>query len=329
MRNARSSRSRQRRPVLEPLDDRCLLTTATLTGGVLTIVGTEAADQIVLNFSSSRWARAGTLNVVGVGRISLRRVSGILIGAGGGDDLVFINTNGRSPMPVPIWADGGAGNDVIAGGKAREVFFGNDDNDIILSRGGFDLIDPGTGFNWVNGQIIDVPVTPPPPQQEPVAPAATPPPPVSNAAPAPVFPASQPSNGMPDLAAWSQQIIDLTNQQRRQNGLPDLAVNPKLMQAAQIQADQMTKLDRMQHDLPGAQYPDLASRARAVGYNFAWFGENIAYNYPDPEGVMQGWMLSSGHRANILNPDYTEMGAAVAFNAQGRPYFAQVFGRPA
>ncbi len=143
------------------------------------------------------------------------------------------------------------------------------------------------------------------------------------------MPPSTPTSDTPNLAAWAQQIIDLTNQQRRLNGLPDLAVNPKLMQAAQIQARQMATLERMQHDLPGAQYPDLASRANAVGYNYAWFGENIAFNYPDPAGVVQGWMLSAGHRANILNPDYTEIGAAVAFDAQGLPYFAQEFGQPA
>jgi uncharacterized protein YkwD len=84
----------------------------------------------------------------------------------------------------------------------------------------------------------------------------------------------------------------------------------------------------MAHDLPNAQYPDLRSRAAAAGYRFNWLGENIAFNYPDPQGVMQGWMLSSGHRANILNTDYTEIGVAVALNADGRPYFAQEFGQP-
>lgn len=343
IRNARSRkfRARQARPTLEQLDDRCLPTTVTLAGGVLSVVGTEAADRITLNFNTPRGARGGVLNVMGVGRYPLHRVAAVHVDGRGGDDMIVINTIGRGFMPIPIVVDGGEGNDVIIGGRARQILRGGTGDDIILSRGGIDQIDPGPGHNWVNGKIVVVPpptpspavspsaVSPPAPVSPPTSPVPAPAPTPAPTSPSPASSFTTPGLAKPDLTAWSQKIVSLTNQQRRDHGLSDLAVDSKLTQAAQIQVDQMVQFDRMQHVLPGAKYPDLASRAQAVDYKFAWFGENIAYNYPDPEGVMQGWMLSEGHRANILNSNYTEIGVAIGFGPHGRPYYAQVFGSPA
>ena len=90
----------------------------------------------------------------------------------------------------------------------------------------------------------------------------------------------------------------------------------------------MAQLQQMEHNLPGATYPTPADRLAAADYVWRTFGENIAFNYRSPEEVMRGWMGSSGHRANILSISFTEMGAAVARDAQGRPYWVQVFGAP-
>jgi uncharacterized protein YkwD len=58
-------------------------------------------------------------------------------------------------------------------------------------------------------------------------------------------------------------------------------------------------------------------------------GENLAFNYPDPNSVMAAWMGDSGHRANILNADYTQIGVGIAYDSQGEPYYTQDFGAPA
>jgi len=118
------------------------------------------------------------------------------------------------------------------------------------------------------------------------------------------------------------------NQARAENGLAPLSVNVKLVQAARIQAQAMADLNTMSHELPQARYPTLTDRASAVGYDFSSLGENIAYGYPNPGSVMNGWMNSSGHRANILGGSYTEFGVGIAYTSSGTPYYCQVFGRP-
>lgn len=133
----------------------------------------------------------------------------------------------------------------------------------------------------------------------------------------------------PGNNATEQAIFNLVNQNRQQQGLAPLSLNAKLNEAAKIQADQMVALRTMDHNLPGAQYPGLVDRINHVGYRYATAGENIAYGYSDANSVMNGWMNSSGHRANILNTSYTEMGVAVSYTPEGIPYYAQVFGRPA
>lgn len=136
-----------------------------------------------------------------------------------------------------------------------------------------------------------------------------------------------PSAGVESAA--EQAVVDAVNLARKQNGLAPLTVNAKLVQAAQIHAQDMARLDSMQHDLPGASLPTLLDRARYVGYSYSTLGENIAYNYRDTASVMSGWLNSPGHRANILSPGYTQIGVGVAYNGRGEPYYCQVFGRPA
>ena len=138
-----------------------------------------------------------------------------------------------------------------------------------------------------------------------------------------------PANNPPPtvtLPATQQAIVDLVNQARRQNGLSALKVNAKLVQAAQIHANDMASFNLMAHDLPGAALPGLADRARFVGYQYTSMGENIAYNFSDANSVMTAWMNSPGHRANILDPSFTEIGVGITLDSQGSPYYCQVFG---
>jgi uncharacterized protein YkwD len=130
------------------------------------------------------------------------------------------------------------------------------------------------------------------------------------------------------MSPLEQAVVDLTNQERAQYGLPALGVNGALVAAAQLQSNNMAQWNVMAHVLPGAAEPTLQSRAAAVGYNYAWLGENIAFNYPDAASVVAAWMNSPEHRANILNPNYTDIGVGFAWNSLGQAYVTQDFGSP-
>ncbi len=96
---------------------------------------------------------------------------------------------------------------------------------------------------------------------------------------------------------------------------------------AKIQAQNMAHFQKMAHVISEASLPTLADRARYVAYPFGRIAENVALGYPDSETVVQGWMTSNGHRANILNSEVVETGIGIARSSSGGIYYCQVFGR--
>ncbi len=143
----------------------------------------------------------------------------------------------------------------------------------------------------------------------------------------PASPTGMEADGAPASAA-ANEIASLTNAERRQAGLAPLTVSPLLTRAAQLHADQMASTGQMAHVLPGVPYPEPQDRLAAVGYRWQAYAENVAYGQGSPASALAAWMGSSGHRANILNPGLTEIGAALARGSDGRPYYVQVFGNP-
>ena len=139
-------------------------------------------------------------------------------------------------------------------------------------------------------------------------------------------PESTPPNAS-RYSATESRIFDLINAQRRHQGLPALVYNPRLDRMAKIQAENMAHFQKMAHTIPDAQLPTLTDRAQFVGYPFGRLAENVALGYPNAETVVEGWMNSSGHRHNILNPDVVETGIGIARSAAGGLYYCQVFGR--
>jgi uncharacterized protein YkwD len=143
---------------------------------------------------------------------------------------------------------------------------------------------------------------------------------------------SQPTPPAPaglNASAVSEELVERTNAARRAAGLPGLGRSVILMQAAQLQADQMVKAGRMEHELPGQPYPTLKARLAAVQYDVRAAAENIGEGQRSAADALTMWMDSTKHRANILSRDYTEMGTGVAAARNGRLYFVAVFGRPA
>jgi uncharacterized protein YkwD len=127
--------------------------------------------------------------------------------------------------------------------------------------------------------------------------------------------------------ATEARILDLINAERRHNSLPLLVFNEQLDEMAKIQAQNMAYFQKMAHVIPQATFPTLTDRARHVAYPYGRLAENVALGYPDAETVVQGWMTSKGHRANILNSDVVETGIAIARSSAGGLYYCQVFGR--
>lgn len=125
---------------------------------------------------------------------------------------------------------------------------------------------------------------------------------------------------IPAGSAGAAEALDLTNAERAAFGLPALTVSEDLNRAAQGQADHQAAILTMTHDGNGG----LGQRLGAVGYRAG--AENVAAGQRSVAEVVQGWIDSPGHHANIVHPDMTEVGFAVAFGADGRSYWTQVFG---
>ena len=132
----------------------------------------------------------------------------------------------------------------------------------------------------------------------------------------------------PGGTAVAEEVVRYTNDARVRNGLPALRANSRLTEAARIHAEQMAAAERLAHTISGARYPAMQDRLAAVGYAYMQAAENVAWNQRSAQAVVNTWMNSSGHRANILDPGLTEIGAAMARSARGEPYWIQVFGRP-
>ncbi|MCX6360069.1 MAG: CAP domain-containing protein [Armatimonadetes bacterium] len=124
----------------------------------------------------------------------------------------------------------------------------------------------------------------------------------------------------PDLQA--DQVVYLTNLERRRAGLPPLKSNPALAKAAMDHARNMAASGFFEHTDP--QGRDPSERARAAGYPEGC-GENIAMGQRGPADSIASWMRSPGHKGNILGKDYREMGAGFARSGKGVAYWVQMF----
>lgn len=127
------------------------------------------------------------------------------------------------------------------------------------------------------------------------------------------------------LTKEEQEVVDLTNKERKEADLPPLKVNEKLVQAAREHSANMAKHDELSHMLDDK---GPAERLTAVGYAFSSWAENVAEGQNTPAEVINTWMKSEMHKANILSKN-AEIGVGVAKSADGKKYWTQVFGNPA
>lgn len=126
-----------------------------------------------------------------------------------------------------------------------------------------------------------------------------------------------------DMASLSssKEALRLTNKERRKVGAPPLCENWRLRRAAQRHSNDQAWSGRMSHR--GSDQSSVGQRVSRQGYAYSAVGENVARGYSSVSSAMRAWMRSSGHRRNILNARFTNMGFGVRSE-----FYTQVFGTP-
>ncbi|MFF2963030.1 CAP domain-containing protein [Streptomyces sp. NPDC057963] len=154
------------------------------------------------------------------------------------------------------------------------------------------------------------------------APAAAGKSPAAPTAPASSAPAARRSAASAPAASVQAAVLALVNQERAKAGCSPVTASASLASLAQGFSDDMAARGFFDHTDPDGRTPwDRAAKAGVQGLG----GENIARGQADAQAVMDSWMNSAGHRANILNCDYKTLGVGVHFGAGG-PWWTQDFG---
>ncbi|MBK5425758.1 CAP domain-containing protein [Bacillus sp. TH30] len=134
-------------------------------------------------------------------------------------------------------------------------------------------------------------------------------------------PAEQkPAEEAKSLSEFEQRVVELTNAERKKQGLSALQIDTELSKVARIKSEDMQKNNYFDHNSPTYGSPFDMMKKFGISYKSA--GENIAQGQRTPEEVVQAWMNSAGHRANILNSGFTHIG--VGYVESGN-YWTQQF----
>ena len=119
------------------------------------------------------------------------------------------------------------------------------------------------------------------------------------------------------------QVVRLTNAQRKKAGLRELSNHSVLETMALQMATDLSILGVLRHE--DRKGRDLFTRADLAGYPWTAIGENVAQGQRTPKQVVDAWMKSPSHRATLLTSDYREIGVAQVTSRKGR-YWVQIFG---
>lgn len=122
------------------------------------------------------------------------------------------------------------------------------------------------------------------------------------------------------ISAFEHQVVALVNEIRVQHGLMPLEENWQLSRVARYKSQDMVDNRYFSHTSP--VYGSAFQMIRSFGLSYRTAGENIAYGQRTPQAVVNAWMNSDGHRANILNTSYKQIGVGYAANGH---YWTQMF----
>ena len=123
--------------------------------------------------------------------------------------------------------------------------------------------------------------------------------------------------------SMEKQVASLTNSERKAAGMGSLTLDSQLSKLARMKAEDMAKNGYFSHTSPTYGSAFDMMKQDSVSYRTA--GENIAKGQKTAESVMNGWMNSSGHRANILSSAYTHIGVGYAKDSKGNTCWVQIF----
>ncbi|PAV28164.1 hypothetical protein CIL05_18490 [Virgibacillus profundi] len=125
------------------------------------------------------------------------------------------------------------------------------------------------------------------------------------------------------LSQYEQEVVELTNQERAKHGLSALEIDTNLSKVAREKSNDMAANNYFAHNSP--TYGSPFDMMKQFGISYSTAGENIAKGQRTPEEVVNAWMNSEGHRANILNGNFTHIG--VGFVEQGNHWTQQFIGK--
>jgi uncharacterized YkwD family protein len=157
------------------------------------------------------------------------------------------------------------------------------------------------------------------PAEKPAAPAEKPAAPVEK----PSAPAQNNTSVPSSNLTYEQKVVELVNVERQKAGLPALKMDAAISNAARAKSKDMAVNNYFAHQSP--TYGSAGDMLRQFGISWRAWGENIAAGQSTPEIVVNAWMNSPGHRANILSSNFNKIGVGYATNASGRPYWTQIF----
>ncbi|EAZ90747.1 CAP domain-containing protein [Crocosphaera chwakensis] len=115
------------------------------------------------------------------------------------------------------------------------------------------------------------------------------------------------------ISEFERSVFELINQERAENNLDPLRIDEQLVMAAEYHSESMANDDFFSHE--GIDGSTPFERMMDQGYSYQAAGENIAAGFTTPESVVAAWIGSSGHRANILSDDFTEIGIGHQYNS--------------
>jgi uncharacterized protein YkwD len=131
----------------------------------------------------------------------------------------------------------------------------------------------------------------------------------------------------PSRSGIERGIRECANRNRRAAGLDPLQHSRTLSAAARLQARNMAKYDFFDHIDPQGRGPQERVEIFDQSHRYSFIGENIAAGYGSALAACEGWMHSSGHRANILGQDYTAIGSGFSRGGEYGRYYVQVFAK--
>lgn len=123
-----------------------------------------------------------------------------------------------------------------------------------------------------------------------------------------------------EVSSYEKQVVELVNKERASKGLSPLTLNTELSRVARIKSEDMRDNGYFSHNSP--TYGSPFDMMKSFGISYRTAGENIAMGQQSPEAVVTAWMNSDGHRANILNANFTQIGVGYAANGN---YWTQMF----